>query len=201
VSALRVEALNPHARSLDGHYGPEKDRALTYAEIADEIVSEVLGGASVCVALYGHPGLYASPGHEAIRRVAELGIPARMLPAVSALDCLFADLGIDPGRSGLQTYEATYFLRRRPPVDVRATLVLLQVGMLGESGGAPTGVVAREFPPLVDLLRESFGPERGAALYEAGAYPGARASIVRFRLGDAELPVPALLATLCVTAP
>jgi hypothetical protein len=124
-----------------------------------------------------------------------------MLPAVSALDCLFADLGIDPGRNGLQSYEATYFLRTRPVVDPRATLVLLQVGMLGEGGGAPTQAVAARFPLLVELLGGLYDAGREVVLYEASAYPGTRPAIVRFRLDDRELPTPALLSTLCVTAP
>src|SRR6266550_2938645 len=59
-----------------------------------------------------------------------------MLPAVSALDCLVADLGIDPATTGLQSYEATDFIvhRRRP--DTAATLVLWQIGVVGELGYA-----------------------------------------------------------------
>lgn len=201
VSALRVEGLNPQASSLDGYYAPAKDRRLTYAEIVEAIVTEVFVGANVCVVLYGHPGVYADPGHEAIRRVRLRGLPARMLPAVSALDCLFADLGIDPGVKGLQAYEATYFFGTRPPVDPRATLVLLQVGMLGEGGGAPTPAVAERFPLLVEMLRPHYDAGREAVLYEASVYPGARPAIVRFRLDDRELPTPALLSTLCVMTP
>lgn len=199
VGSLRVERLNARARPLDGYYAADKDRRRTYEEIVEAVVSEVLTGADVCVALYGHPGFYAVVGHEAIRRVREAGLPARMVPGVSAIDCLFADLGFDPGRKGLQSYEATYFFRTKPPVDPRATLVLLQVGVLGEAGGAPTSAGAKRFPALVELLRLHYGAGCQAVLYEASAYPGARPSIVRFRLDDRELPTPTLLSTLCVT--
>jgi hypothetical protein len=33
-----------------------------------------------------------------------------MLPAISAEDCLFADLGVDPADHGCPSYEATDFL-------------------------------------------------------------------------------------------
>lgn len=199
VSSLRVEQLNTRARSLDSHYAAGKNRRVTYDEIVEEIVSEVLAGAAVCVAFYGHPGVYAAAGHEAIRRIRDAGLPARMLPAVSALDCLFADLGIDPGPRGLQAYEATYFFRTRPPVDPRTTLVLLQVGVLCEHGGAPTAVSAERFPSLVELLRPIYEPGCEAVLYEAAAYPGARPVVIRFRLDDTELPSPTVLSTLCIT--
>jgi hypothetical protein len=199
VSSLRVEQLNPRARTLDGHYAAGKRRRVTYDEIVEEVVSEVLAGADVCLALYGHPGVYAAAGHEAIRRVRDAGLQARMLPAVSALDCLFADLGIDPGPRGLQAYEATYFFRTRPPVDPRATLLLLQVGVLCEHSGDPTPVSAERFPELVDLLRATYGPACEAVLYEAAAYPGARPVVERFRLDDSELPSPSVISTLCIT--
>jgi uroporphyrin-III C-methyltransferase len=201
VSVRRVEGLNPNARSLNGHYAPQKDRWVTYEEIVEEIVDDVLAGTKVCLALYGHPGFYAFPGHEAIRRVRAAGLAARMLPAVSSLDCLFADLGIDPSSSGgLQVYGATDFFHRQPPVDPGATLVLLQVGMLGEAGAAPTPAVAKRFPLLVGLLRERYGREREAVLYEASPYPGARPRVVRFRLDESDPPPPPTLSILCVTS-
>src|ERR687884_265742 len=66
VAALRVEALNPRSRSLDGFYGETKPRRETYAEVVDAIVSDVTAGAHVCAVLYGHPGVFAWPGHKAI---------------------------------------------------------------------------------------------------------------------------------------
>lgn len=198
VAALRVEALNPQARSLDGFYAPGKDRRITYEEIVEAVVAEALVGKDVCLVAYGHPGVFAWAAHEAVSRVRSAGLPAQMLPAISALDCLYADLGIDPGSSGLQAYEASKFLAARPPVDTRATLVLLQVGMLGETGGAPTGASAERFPLLAELLRELYGPTRPCVLYEASPYPGVGASIFRFGLGESTLPTPSVLATLCV---
>ena len=198
VAALRVEALNSRARSLDRYYGATKPRRETYAEIVDAIVGAVTGGVRVCAVLYGHPGVFALPGHEAIARVRAAGLPARMLPAVSALDCLLADLGIDPATTGLQTYEATYFFVRRPPVDPRATLVLLQVGMLGESGGAATEAVPGRFAVLLERLAELYGPEREAVLYEASPFPGTPPSVTAVRLGEPDAVAPALMATLCV---
>jgi len=198
VAALRVEELNPQARSLDSLYAPGKDRRVTYEEMVETVVTEALAGSDVCLVAYGHPGVFAWAGHEAVARVRAAGLPAQMLPAISALDCLYADLGIDPGRSGLQAYEASRFLAARPPIDTRATLVLLQVGMLGETGGAPTEASAQRFPVLVERLREVYGPARGSVLYEASPYPGVGASIFRFGLGENTLPTPSVLATLCV---
>ncbi len=55
-----------------------------------------------------------------------------MLPAVSAEDCLVADLGVDPGEQGWQSWEATGFLLRGFRPDPTAGLVLWQVDGIGK---------------------------------------------------------------------
>lgn len=198
VTALRLEALNPSARSVDYLYAADKDRRHTYDEMADVFVAPALRGARVCAVLYGHPGVFGLPAHLAVERARAAGISARMLPAISALDCLFADLGIDPGSTGLHCYEATHFLRRRPAVDEDATLVLLQPGMIGEVGGEPTPAVTGLFRQLVEQLSDLYGEAREAVLYTASPYPAARSTVYRFPLGEAEVPVPDPTATLCI---
>jgi hypothetical protein len=201
VTVRRIEGLNPNARTLNDRYATGKNRRLTYEEVVAEVTTRVRGGERICFVLYGHPGVFAFPGHEAIRRLRAEGIPARMVAAVSALDCLFADLGIDPADGGLQVYGATYFLRAAPPVDPRAGLVLLQVGILGETGPLPTPEVAERLPALLRLLRERYGPEREAFLYEAPPYPGAKPRVIPLRLDRDDPPAAPRLSLLCVPAP
>ena len=198
IAALRLEALNPSARSLDSMYEAGKDRHRTYEEMADAFLAPARSGLRSCAVLYGHPGVFGLPAHAALAQARAEGISARMLPAVSALDCLFADLGVDPGDSGMLCYEATYFLERTPPVDLDATLVLLQVGMIGERGGDPTPDAAGRFRELVDRLETLYGAATEAVLYTASPYPGAMPGIVRFPLGEPDPPAPDLAATLCI---
>jgi precorrin-6B methylase 1 len=198
IAALRLEALNSNARSLDSLYAAGKDRLQTYEEMADAFLEPARSGFRSCAVLYGHPGVFGFPAHAAVEQARAEGIPARMLPAVSALDCLFADLGIDPGSTGLQCYEATYFVERRLPVDRDATLVLLQVGMIGERGGDPTPAAAGRFRQLVEQLAALYGSAREAVLYTASTYPGASPTIARFKLGEPPPRTPDLAATLCI---
>ena len=128
-----VTKLNSNSVSLDDLYEEGKSRALTYSQMADRIVQSVVEGNKVCVAFYGHPGVFVTPSHEAIRRVQELGLEAQMLPGVSAEDCLIADLGIDPSRYGCQSYEATQFLFRDYRIDPHMTQIIWQIGLAGEA--------------------------------------------------------------------
>jgi precorrin-6B methylase 1 len=192
-----IERLHPGAESLERYYEAGKDRAETYAEIVERILSRVRAGAGVCAAFYGHPGVLVRTGHEAIRRARLEGFDARMLPGVSAEDCLFADLGLDPGEAGCQSYEATSFLVYRPAVEVSALLVLWQIGFVGELT-TPTGPPRPRLDVLADRLVSLYPAEHEALVYEASPYVVCAPVVHRVRLADlAGLDVPPM-ATLVV---
>jgi uncharacterized protein YabN with tetrapyrrole methylase and pyrophosphatase domain len=182
LTAVWIERLNPNARSLDRHYEPGKDRAETYGAITEEILSRVRAGARVCAVFYGHPGVFVEPGHEAIARARREGFSARMLPAISAEDCLVADLGLDPGESGYHSYEATAFLFYRYRVEPSALLVLWQVGFLGQVI-TPSGPTKLPLELLVERLVEDYPEDHETIVYEAASYPIWQPYIERVPLG------------------
>jgi len=132
----------------------------------------VKAGQRTCVALYGHPGVFAYPAHEAIRRLRAEGFPCRMLPGISAEDCLFADLGIDPARTGCQSLEASDFVLFERTIDVTASLILWQVGVVGDNTYRTGGYRLDAFPVLVSKLSSMFGGSHVATVYEAAMLPG-----------------------------
>jgi len=198
LTAEWLQRARPESRSLGGHYAPGKDRGQTYAEMVEELLAPVRAGRDVCAVFYGHPGVFVRPGHEAVRRARAEGFAARMLPAVSALDCLVADLAIDPGVAGLVSYEATDFVvhRRRP--DTGATLVLWQIGVIGELGYA-TDPSRAGLAVLAERLERSYPRDHETIVYEASPYPlVADPFVLRVpleALPEAEVP---LLSTLVV---
>ena len=151
--------------------------------MVDEILGPVRDGKRVCAVFYGHPGVYVEPSHDAVRRAREEGFEARMLPAVSAEDCLVADLGVDPGESGWQSWEATSFLLHGFRPDPTAGLVLWQVDGIGkldwDLDPDPRGLAA-----LADVLVELYPPEHELLFYRASIYPIAVAWTTRVRLDE-----------------
>jgi uncharacterized protein YabN with tetrapyrrole methylase and pyrophosphatase domain len=190
-----LRSVTPYARSLKHLYRKTNRRAESYEAIVDELLSRVRAGLRVCAVFYGHPGVFVQPAHEAIRRAKADGFEARMLPAVSAEDCLFADLGVDPGRTGWQGYDATDFVVHGRRIDPTAGLVLWQVGGIGDPGYPPQATPER-LQVLTDALLASYPANHEVVLYEASPYPVCAPFIRRLPL--AELPstsVP-MLATL-----
>jgi hypothetical protein len=95
-----------------------------------------------------------------------------MLPAISFEDCLFADLGVDPGVSGRLMYEATDFLVRPRTVDSTAALVLLQVGAIGLTRFALGDTPHREgLRLLAEALQQHFPADHRVALYRMPQLP------------------------------
>jgi hypothetical protein len=172
TTELWIRGLNPSAESLAGLYADHKNREQTYAEITRRVVSAVRGGARVCAAFYGHPGVLVQASHRAIRILKRDRFSARMLPGVSADGCLYADLGVNPGDHGVQSFEATDFLLYRRRFDPTSELLLWQVGVLGEPR-AIKGVTCRpeRLRTLVNVLRRSYPGAHRVTLYYAPMFP------------------------------
>jgi uncharacterized protein YabN with tetrapyrrole methylase and pyrophosphatase domain len=183
-----IHSLNENTESLLNCYAVGKDRRQTYREIVEIIVAAVGKGQRVCAATYGHPGVFAYPFHESIRRLRGMGFPAVMLAAISAEDCLFADLGIDPASSGCRSYEATDFLVYRRPIEAASSLILWQIGVIAELGCKNEerawnrdGLVV-----LTQRLLQVYPAGHEVVVYEAACLPIGDPTIARIAL--AELP-------------
>jgi uncharacterized protein YabN with tetrapyrrole methylase and pyrophosphatase domain len=194
-----LESLNANSHSLAGFYEPGKPRAPAYEAMTEEILRRVHEGLNVCVAFYGHPGVFVTPSHEAVRRARAEGVPARMLPGISAEDCLFADLGLDPSSRGCQSYEATEFLVHSRRVDPTAALVLWQIGTVGQDV-AGSGTQCSGLPVLVERLLEDYPAEHEVTVYEAAPYPGFEPLVRVLPLADLSEDDVTALSTLYVPA-
>jgi uncharacterized protein YabN with tetrapyrrole methylase and pyrophosphatase domain len=170
--------------SLNGFYAEGKQRIESYNEMVEFILSRVRHGANVCAAFYGHPGVFAHPSHESIRRARAEGFSARMLPGISAEDCLIADLGIDPAVNGCQSYEATDFLMNERNIDPSSQLILWQAGALGDWTYHRNAYDLKALPLLVDKLLTLYPPDHEVVIYEGAIFPNCASVINPVPLSD-----------------
>ena len=193
-----LASLWPSARNLSGHYRVGEERSEVYEAIVEAILEPVRAGRKVCAAFYGHPGVFVRPSHEAVRRARAEGHVAHMLPAISAEDCLFADLGVDPALGGCASYDASGFLSRPRPVDTAAALVLWQVAAVGETRAVAEGEHGRNLPLLVERLLEHYPADHEVVLYEATPFPVGASQVERLSLSALATAAPTPQATLYV---
>jgi hypothetical protein len=184
VIELWLAKMHPDVRSLQSLYREGKPRSETYQQMVDTMLTEVRAGKRVCGAFYGHPGVFAFPTHKAIELARREGYFAHMEPGVSAEDCLYADLGIDPGQYGCQHYEASQYMLYRRRIDASAYLVLWQVGVAGDRSLArfATGAAYRQV--LVDVLARDYDLGHEVILYKAVTLPMHQPRIERLLLRD-----------------
>jgi hypothetical protein len=167
-----IRRLNPASESLESSYAEGKPRVVTYFEMTERILAAVRDGHRVCAAFYGHPGVYVNASHSAVSQARRAGFVARMLPGISAEACLFADLGVNPGDHGCQSFEATDFLAAGRRFDPTSTLILYQVGVLGEAS-VRRGMAGRpeRLRVLAAALRKWYPARHRLILYEASPFP------------------------------
>lgn len=161
-----VKTMHSDVRTLQNLYAEGKDRRITYHQMVDAMMNEVRAGQKVVGAFYGHPGVFAWSPHKVIEEAKAEGYPAYMEPGVSAEDCLYADLGIDPGKVGSQNFEASQFMFYQRNIDPAAYLILWQVAIAGDKSVKrfSTGKAYRQL--LIELLNENYPLDHKVALYE-----------------------------------
>ncbi len=173
-----LERLNPKTEALDPLYTLGSPHDEVYEGLVEAMLERVRNGEQVCTITYGNPAMFDQSSHEAVRRARAEGFRAQILPAISALDCLFVDLALDPGKQGLQCFDATDFLALRKEPDTTVPLVLWQISVVGDT--VTSGTVNRGgLELLADRLGELYGAEHGVVVYEATPFPVGRPLIER----------------------
>jgi uncharacterized protein YabN with tetrapyrrole methylase and pyrophosphatase domain len=171
VAEQVMTGINPRAESMAGYYKEGQQRINAYNAMVDHVLRSVRSGALTVAAFYGHPGVFAYPSHESIRRARHEGFKARMLPGISAEDCLFADLGIDPAVGGCQSYEASDFMMNAPVIDTSSQLVLWQIGTVGDWTYKRYKYDTTAMPLLVQRLAQFYPVSHPVTVYEAPMFP------------------------------
>ncbi|WP_255674149.1 SAM-dependent methyltransferase [Frateuria soli] len=182
-----LERMHPDVRSLQSYYREGKSRLKTYREWVELMMAQVRAGKRVCGVFYGHPGIFAWSPHKAIEVARAEGFDAFMEPGISAEDCLYADLGIDPGRFGCQHFEASQLLFYERRIDPSGYLVLWQVALVGDRslGRLATGAAYRQL--LVDLLLNDYPSDHQVIIYRAPTLPIEMPRVRRVALADLAL--------------
>lgn len=169
---------------LSTSYVPGRARRDVYDDIVQRIIAPLGEGNLTCAALYGHPGVFSTIGHEAVAAARAAGYRAHMCAGISAEDCLLADLDVDPGLCGLISYEATDYVINRRAIDPSANLLLWQIGKVGvfdhgDGRSSPEALAA-----VVEKLLEHHPADHEVVLYEAAVTPNRPPHVVRVALRD-----------------
>ena len=177
-----LQKANAHTESLDPLYMRYPLRIDCYRAITSYILEILRKNQHVCVVLYGHPSVFSKPGLDAVIQAKREGFYAKILPGISAEACLFADLLIDPGTYGCQSFETTDLLIHRRQVDNHCHLILWQVDIIGVLENPEIHDNRLGAKILLDYLKQYYNLDHEVVLYEAAQYPGFEPRIDRLIL-------------------
>ena len=168
------------AESLESIYFNSDKRVDAYHNITTYIVNEYQKVKNLCVVFYGHPVVFAESALSAVKKIRAENGNAIILPAVSSMDCLFADLQIDPGDQGCFAIDATELLIYERRVDIYAHVILWQISNLGVHDINKT----KKLNVLCDYLRGYYLEEQQVCIYEAAILPLQKPRIEWLKLPD-----------------
>lgn len=177
-----LKKLRPDAYDLYTLYDDNKVRYHTYMQMTEAMLYYLREGKKVAAVFYGHPGVFVLSTHRAVAIARREGLHAEMRPGVSALDCLCADVGIDPSSPGMVTYEATDMLMRLRKPDISLHVILWQVGLIAEMGYRRGGFINNNFAVLIEYLQQFYGSDFEIVHYIASRYPTIPSKIERYKL-------------------
>ena len=183
-----LRQLNPNFYNLMTHYATGKPRRDTYQEMADQVLACLNEGGDAALVSYGHPLVFCDPSRLAIEQTAQAGYQVEILPGVSSIDCLLADLRVDVQNYGLQIYEGHDLLLHAVAVDPRCSQIVFQVPSLGDNtGGWLPGRFRGFIRALGEKLAQTFGEDHEVVLYFGSNSPERPTRADRCRLKELHL--------------
>lgn len=175
---------NKNAVSLDNIYLNYNYRRESYSAITEFILTELRKEQHICVVIYGHPTVYAQPALDAVIQAQKEHFYTKVLPGISAEDCLYADLRINPGSSGCLSLEATDLLIHRRKLDPICHVILWQVSIIGMMGHDTNHDNTKGLELLHRYLLNYYDEDHEVTFYSAAQYPSFEPIIKKISLSQ-----------------
>jgi hypothetical protein len=180
-----LESLCPRVTSLyEESYSDEGLRISAYEHMAVRVVEAALDHPPVTFAIHGHPLVAAYPPFLVLELANALELRVTVLPGISAIDAILADLRLDPVVHGVQMYEATDLLLRRRPLQPDVPAILWQIGPLETCLHSMRVSRPERFSRFIAHLRQFYPPRHEVVAIYCSPHPVLPAAILRFAFED-----------------
>jgi uncharacterized protein YabN with tetrapyrrole methylase and pyrophosphatase domain len=183
------EYMEKHAETVEltEEYTEGEPRQNTY----DRMAERVLEGAEetdgpVVFALYGHPIVFVSPTRWICERAPDRGLEVEVLPGVSSMDCLYADIALDPASHGIQMFGATDLLLRDHEIQPNMPAMVWQIGSVETVLYNTADNKPERFTRIREYLQEHYPDNHTVYLLQTATYPITESKQIGFELDEFE---------------
>jgi uncharacterized protein YabN with tetrapyrrole methylase and pyrophosphatase domain len=178
--------LCAHVTDLSTAYQEGEDRINAYNMMTAKVIEAALDHPPVTFALYGHPLVFALPPFQILKVASLLGLRTKVLPGISAMDCLFVDLKLDPAE-GLQMYEATDLLLRQIPLQPDIACLIWQIGAVETRLYSRSTSKPERFSRTKNYLLKYYPPEHKVTAVYSSSFPLVPSQLTTLALKDMEM--------------
>jgi hypothetical protein len=180
-----LESLCPRVKSLyEQSYAEGRPRVDGYEHMAICVIQAALENPPVTFAIHGHPLVAVHAPFLVLEMANALELHVEILPGISSLDTLFADLRIDPVIHGVQMYEATDLLLRRRPLQNDVPAIIWQIGPLETALHSLRVSRPERFSRFVAHLRQFYPEQHRVIAIYCSPHPLMPPEILPFALTD-----------------
>jgi uncharacterized protein YabN with tetrapyrrole methylase and pyrophosphatase domain len=117
--------------NLDKEYWTGDEDWRVYKRIADMILDEAKNGPGVVAIGDGHPAFYDDVTWDVYRRGKRRGLNVRILSAISCLDAMAANCGLEMNTGGLQIFDANVMIAADQKLNPYVDTLIMQIGWFG----------------------------------------------------------------------
>lgn len=170
--------------SLWSLYQDRRVRTENYNDVFNAIVEMAEIERPIAWLTPGHPVIFDSVTAALLKEGKSRGWNVRVVPAISSIDTMLAELGYDPAH-GMLIHECTGLVRRRIPLDRTVAAMLLQpavfdvhVAIIKPGGAGP------DLSPLRDYICQFHSPDHTCAFIRSASKVGERDLVTWTALRD-----------------
>lgn len=183
------DTLRSKCVSIWSLYRDNRERTANYRDVTDAIIEAASRERPLAWLTPGHPIVFDSVTQALLNECPARGWRVRLVPAISSIDTVLADIGYDPA-NGLIVHEATSLVMQHLPLCASFATVLLQPAAFGSHQAHLTLDWRPDLRPLRDYLVQFYPPDHICAFIRSSSGEAIQTQVSWYKLDD--LPLAAI---------
>ena len=126
------------------YYVDGRKRSDIYVDITDHVIRGGLENPPVAFLMHGHPLVFSSISQMIIQEGKRVGLPVTVVPALSSLDRMFVDLGLDISTRGIQVLHTSMAVSTKLSLNPLVDVLFMQIGAIQDNRASRKKAVMKE---------------------------------------------------------
>ena len=184
------------------YYVDGRNRTDIYQDIARHVIEGAEKEKPIALLMHGHPLVYSSISRLILTQCRDRGIGVEVVPAVSSLDRMFIDLGLDIAERGLQVLSAAMAVNEGIVLNPKVGCIFFQIGnATSPLANRQRKTLPDEVTPFKEYLLAFYPPEHVVYVVESAVELGFESRVTPAELGRLEEAAPVMNYTTSLYVP